>query len=57
MKIYRENDKPYYRTGNAALIALAAWSMLLFVAAKFYYMWRNKYVYGPFIDETLKRGT
>ncbi|KAF7588845.1 hypothetical protein BBP40_005092 [Aspergillus hancockii] len=40
--IYRENDKPYYRTGNKVLIALTVWSMFLFVAAKYYYIWRNK---------------
>ncbi|KAJ5738386.1 hypothetical protein N7493_001541 [Penicillium malachiteum] len=40
--IYQDNDKPYYRTGNAVLIALAVWSMMLFIAAKLYYVWRNK---------------
>ncbi|GES57616.1 transporter [Aspergillus terreus] len=40
--IYRNNDKPYYRVGNRVLIALTVWSMVLFVFAKFYYMWRNK---------------
>ncbi|KAL4870842.1 hypothetical protein BDV12DRAFT_195041 [Aspergillus spectabilis] len=40
--IYRENDKPYYRVGNRVLIALAVWSLALFIAAKFYYQWRNK---------------
>ncbi|OJJ00136.1 hypothetical protein ASPVEDRAFT_548957 [Aspergillus versicolor CBS 583.65] len=40
--IYREQDKPHYRVGNRVLIALAAWSLALFVGAKYYYMWRNK---------------
>ncbi|KAH1823556.1 hypothetical protein KXW04_007489 [Aspergillus fumigatus] len=40
--IYRENDKPYYRTGNKVLIALAVYSLVLFVVARFYYEWRNK---------------
>ncbi|KAE8145693.1 major facilitator superfamily domain-containing protein [Aspergillus avenaceus] len=40
--IYRENDKPYYRTGNKVLIALTVWSIAVFIGAKFYYMWRNK---------------
>ncbi|EAW09385.1 putative transporter [Aspergillus clavatus NRRL 1] len=40
--IYRENDKPYYRTGNKVLIALAVYSMFLFIVARFYYEWRNK---------------
>ncbi|OJJ60808.1 hypothetical protein ASPSYDRAFT_148187 [Aspergillus sydowii CBS 593.65] len=40
--IYREQDKPHYRVGNRVLIALAAWSLVLFIGAKYYYMWRNK---------------
>ncbi|KAL3457859.1 major facilitator superfamily domain-containing protein [Aspergillus heterothallicus] len=40
--IYRENDKPYYRVGNRVLIALAAWSLVLFIFAKWYYVRRNK---------------
>ncbi|EPS26692.1 hypothetical protein PDE_01630 [Penicillium oxalicum 114-2] len=40
--IYRENDKPYYRTGNKVLIAIAAWSLVMFIIAKYYYVWRNK---------------
>ncbi|KAL3453604.1 major facilitator superfamily domain-containing protein [Aspergillus insuetus] len=40
--IYREHDKPYYRVGNRVLIALAAWSLVLFIFAKWYYVRRNK---------------
>ncbi|RHZ65342.1 putative transporter [Aspergillus thermomutatus] len=40
--IYRENDKPYYRTGNKVLVALSVYSLVLFVVARFYYEWRNK---------------
>ncbi|KAL4981426.1 major facilitator superfamily domain-containing protein [Aspergillus falconensis] len=40
--IYRENDKPHYRVGNRVLIALAAWSLALFIGARYYYAWRNK---------------
>ncbi|KAF9892835.1 hypothetical protein FE257_000424 [Aspergillus nanangensis] len=40
--IYRENDKPYYRVGNKVLIALTVWSLVLFIAAKYYYVRRNK---------------
>ncbi|KAJ5377706.1 transporter [Penicillium cataractarum] len=40
--IYREKDKPYYRTGNKVLIGLAAWSLVMFIIAKYYYVWRNK---------------
>ncbi|KAL3432284.1 major facilitator superfamily domain-containing protein [Aspergillus tetrazonus] len=42
LQIYRENDKPHYRVGNRVLIALAAWSLVLFVGARYYYEWRNK---------------
>jgi hypothetical protein len=28
------------------LIAIAAWSMVMFIIAKYYYVWRNKYVYA-----------
>ncbi|PYH93786.1 MFS general substrate transporter [Aspergillus ellipticus CBS 707.79] len=41
-QIYQEKDKPYYRVGNKVLIALSVFSMVLFVGAKFYYIWRNK---------------
>ncbi|KAB8258388.1 major facilitator superfamily domain-containing protein [Aspergillus pseudonomiae] len=40
--IYRENDKPYYRTGNKVLIGLTVWSIFVFIGAKYYYVWRNK---------------
>ncbi|PLN82261.1 MFS general substrate transporter [Aspergillus taichungensis] len=40
--IYRENDKPYYRTGNKVLIAITVYSLVLFVVCKYYYAWRNK---------------
>ncbi|KAL4918801.1 major facilitator superfamily domain-containing protein [Aspergillus aurantiobrunneus] len=40
--IYREEDKPHYRVGNRVLIALAAWSLILFIGSKYYYVWRNK---------------
>ncbi|KAL4959714.1 putative transporter [Aspergillus stella-maris] len=40
--IYREDDKPHYRVGNRVLIALAAWSLALFIGSRYYYVWRNK---------------
>ncbi|KAJ5288524.1 transporter [Penicillium angulare] len=56
--IYQTKDKPYYRTGNAVLIALAVWSLLLFIAAKFYYVWRNKQnaaIWGAMSSEERER--
>ncbi|OXV12100.1 hypothetical protein Egran_00139 [Elaphomyces granulatus] len=40
--IYRDQDKPLYRTGNKVLIGISIWSMFLFIAAKCYYVWQNK---------------
>ena len=48
-QIYREDDKPYYRTGNKVLIALAAFSLVLFVFTKFYYIMRNRYPQIPYL--------
>ena len=48
-QIYRDNDEPYYHTGNAVLIALAAWSFIMFIVAKLYYIWRNQYVSFTFL--------
>ncbi|KAI5300673.1 hypothetical protein KEM56_002278 [Ascosphaera pollenicola] len=39
--IYRADDAPYYRKGNAALIGISAMNICLFLAAKYYYKWRN----------------
>ncbi|KAL4980144.1 major facilitator superfamily domain-containing protein [Aspergillus desertorum] len=40
--VYRTEDQPYYRKGNKVLIALAVVSIFLFIAAKVYYVWRNR---------------
>jgi sugar phosphate permease len=42
VNIYRDSDKPYYYTGNKVLIGLCAFNIFLFVAMKFFYIWRNK---------------
>lgn len=43
IQIYRNNDKPLYRTGNKVLIALSVYSFFLFIVAKIYYDWKNRY--------------
>lgn len=40
--IYRDDDKPKYRRGNRVLVAVNVLSILIFVAAKAYYVIRNK---------------
>jgi len=40
-QIYRAKDKPYYYSGNKVLLGLVAYNCVLFVASKFYYVWRN----------------
>ncbi|KAK7998454.1 F-box domain-containing protein [Apiospora arundinis] len=40
--IYRDDDKPMYRRGNGALVAINIIAVFLFFATKAYYMWRNK---------------
>ena len=40
--IYRNDDKPMYRTGNKVLLAITAYNMLLFVGTKWFYCWRNR---------------
>lgn len=39
--IYRNNDKPLYRTGNKVLIAICVYNMALFIGAKFFYVVKN----------------
>ncbi|MCJ1457122.1 hypothetical protein MMC28_007488 [Mycoblastus sanguinarius] len=39
--VYRDSDKPLYRTGNAVLIGLVCYNILLIISSKSYYMWRN----------------
>ncbi|OBT88923.1 hypothetical protein VE02_01895 [Pseudogymnoascus sp. 03VT05] len=40
--VYREDDKPFYRSGNRTLIAINVLGILLFLFAKAYYVWKNK---------------
>jgi hypothetical protein len=40
-QIYRTDDAPLYRTGNKVLIVITCYNILLFVGAKFFYVWRN----------------
>ncbi|KAL2443845.1 putative transporter [Exophiala dermatitidis] len=40
--IFRNDDKPLYRRGYKVLIVICAYNILLFIFAKFFYIWRNK---------------
>ncbi|KAB8220730.1 major facilitator superfamily domain-containing protein [Aspergillus novoparasiticus] len=41
--VYREDDKPKYRRGNAVLLGLNILGILLFIGTKVYYMLRNRH--------------
>ncbi|GLA41939.1 hypothetical protein AnigIFM63309_010261 [Aspergillus niger] len=41
--IYRADDKPKYHRGNSALIGINILAILLFIATKIYYIYRNKH--------------
>lgn len=41
LQIYRDDDKPLYRTGNKVLLGLVAYNIILIVSAKLYYRSRN----------------
>ena len=47
-QIYRNNDKPLYRTGNKVLTAICVYNMLLFVGAKVFYVAKNRCVISSF---------
>jgi hypothetical protein len=40
--IYREDDKPKYRRGNTNLVAINVLAIVLFLAAKAYYVFQNR---------------
>lgn len=47
-QIYRDNDKPYYYTGNRILIGIAVFNFCLFVATKIFYVSINRYAVDVF---------
>ncbi|GAB7360722.1 hypothetical protein MBLNU230_g0599t1 [Neophaeotheca triangularis] len=42
VNIYRENDKPLYKTGNTAILALVCYNLVLFLATKAFYVGVNR---------------
>ena len=40
--IYRDDDKPKYRRGNTALIAINILAIFVFIGAKLYYVFENR---------------
>jgi hypothetical protein len=42
MQIYREKDKPMYRTGNSVLIGICLYNFVLFIGAKLFYVRVNR---------------
>ncbi len=40
--IYRDDDKPKYRRGNTNLIAINVLAIVLFLAARAYYVFQNR---------------
>ncbi|KAF3317921.1 hypothetical protein TWF173_009742 [Orbilia oligospora] len=40
--IYRDHDKPLYRTGNRVLIAIGVYNIFMIIGVRYYYVWRNK---------------
>lgn len=40
-QIYRADDKPLYRRGNAVLLAITVYNLIAFLAAKLYYIRKN----------------
>ncbi|KAI8253887.1 putative transporter [Colletotrichum sp. SAR11_239] len=40
--IYRRDDRPEYRRGNRALAGIASLNVVIYAAAKVYYVWRNR---------------
>ncbi|KAI1499954.1 allantoate permease [Biscogniauxia marginata] len=50
VNIYRDNDTPYYYTGNRALTGLCVANILFFILTKIYYIRRNKSIVKQYND-------
>ena len=52
-QIYRNNDKPLYKTGNKALIGICVWNIIIFIGAKVFYVTVNAYVASsPIVNQS-----
>jgi len=40
--VYRSDDAPRYRRGNGQLVAVVSMNIVIYLATKAYYVWRNK---------------
>jgi hypothetical protein len=40
--VYLDDDKPFYRRGNRVLVAITAWNIVLIIAIKAYYWYKNE---------------
>jgi uncharacterized protein HemX len=40
--VYRADDAPYYKRGNKVLLGVVALNVVLYIFAKFYYVWKNQ---------------
>ena len=42
LQIYRDEDRPLYRTGNKILLGLVSFNLVWAIGMKYFYTWRNE---------------